>query len=322
MIPRLRARLSGPLLRRTAPYLLAVAAAGASVLALLPEPPAEQPPPKADYVIVVGVAGLRWDDVDRVRTPALWHLAEQGTVGALSVRSAGRTTCPADGWLTLGAGNRARRTTGPVNGRCPSLALTVDQTSGGGAMLPDQREVVADNRDLAWDVQPGALAEAVRCTTAVGPGAAIAAARPFGRIDRYLPTVGPGLAEHLAACSLALVDVGTVSGIGAERQAGARAADAVLGVGAGRPAGAVIGDRGGAVRHRGRRAATRGGRGRPGLPDGLVDLVDHRAFGVPATCRPRSDSAGGAGPAGTQGPVRRSCGRAGGGAPGPTGGSC
>lgn len=225
--PRRRAKMPAPLVR-VAPYLLAVTAAGVSVLALLPEPPTEQPPPKADFAIVVGVAGLRWDDVDRVRTPALWRLAEQGAMGALSVRSAGRTTCPADGWLTLGAGNRARRTAGPVDGQCPPMQVGVDRTTAGGAMLPDQRDVVRDNRELAWEVQPGALAEAVRCTTAIGPGAAIAAARPFGRVDRYQPTAGPGLTAQLTACSLSLIDAGTVSGTGADRLAGAQAADTVL----------------------------------------------------------------------------------------------
>ena len=40
---------------------------------------------------------------------------------------------------------------------------------------------------LPWGAMPGALAESVRCTVAVGPGAAVAAARPFGRVDRYAP---------------------------------------------------------------------------------------------------------------------------------------
>ncbi|MBT8225978.1 MAG: hypothetical protein KJO75_10855 [Dactylosporangium sp.] len=224
----MRAGLRRLLRSRFAPYLLAIVAAGMSIIALLPEPPAGPPPPRTDFVLVVGVAGLRWEDLDRARTPTLWSLAERGAIGALAVRSAAETTCPADGWLTLGAGNRASRTVGPVDGQCPPLAVTVDQTSEGGGSLSDQREVVRANRELPWEVQPGALAEAVRCTTAVGSGAAIAAARPIGRIDRYLPTVEDGLVQHLRACSLAIVDAGTVTGVGTARQSGARAADAVL----------------------------------------------------------------------------------------------
>ncbi|WP_245900188.1 hypothetical protein [Geodermatophilus normandii] len=62
----------------------------------------------ADRVLVVGVPGLVWDDVDPGRTPALWELADTSPVGAVSVRAARSTTCLLDGWATLGAGNRAR----------------------------------------------------------------------------------------------------------------------------------------------------------------------------------------------------------------------
>jgi len=41
----------------------------------------------------------------RIDTPTLWRLAQQGSIGALSVGSAHQPTCPGDGWLTLGAGN-------------------------------------------------------------------------------------------------------------------------------------------------------------------------------------------------------------------------
>ena len=40
-------------------------------------------------------------------TPTLWQEASRGSVGWLSVKSAHLTTCPSDGWLTLGAGNYA-----------------------------------------------------------------------------------------------------------------------------------------------------------------------------------------------------------------------
>src|SRR5690348_11968096 len=73
--------------------------------------------PATAHVVVVGVPGLRWDDVDAQRTPALWRLMRAGSAGALSVRAAGPLTCPADGWVTLGAGNRGR---GPRHGAtCP-----------------------------------------------------------------------------------------------------------------------------------------------------------------------------------------------------------
>ena len=44
----------------------------------------------ADYVVVAGAAGLRWDDLDPQRTPALWAAASRG-LGGLAVGAARRT---------------------------------------------------------------------------------------------------------------------------------------------------------------------------------------------------------------------------------------
>ncbi|NEK60672.1 hypothetical protein GCU56_22710 [Geodermatophilus sabuli] len=71
-------------------------------------PAGAAPAPTADRVLVVGVPGLVWSDVDPAGTPNLWALAEDAPISAVSVRAARSTTCLLDGWATLGAGNRAR----------------------------------------------------------------------------------------------------------------------------------------------------------------------------------------------------------------------
>ena len=76
------------------------------LLPLVPPAPAAAQD-RAPEVVVVGVAGLRWDDVGP-RTPVLARLADQGAVGALSVKGLPQVTCRGDGWLTLGAGARAQ----------------------------------------------------------------------------------------------------------------------------------------------------------------------------------------------------------------------
>ncbi|WP_431729271.1 hypothetical protein [Verrucosispora sp. TAA-831] len=218
------------MLRRIAPILLTllVVALGVTVLAARPE----SPPPRqsADYVVLVGVAGLRWEDVDPQRTPTLWRMAQEGSIGSLSVRSVYRPTCPVDGWLTLGAGGFAAWGGGPTDGRCPPADVTVDQPDGIGANLPQQESVVLRNQErLPWGTVPGALSESVRCSVAVGPGAAVAAARPFGRVDRYAPTLPEDPAELLGSCVLSIVDLGTVEGEDeVSRSAAARVADAQL----------------------------------------------------------------------------------------------
>lgn len=231
------------MLRRLVPVLLTVAVVASAVAALVVRPAGGAPQRTADYVVVAGVAGLRWEDVSPQTTPTLWRMAERGSIGSLSVRSGRQPTCPVDGWLTLGAGNYAAWDGEPVTGDCAAPQVTVEQPDGIGANLPGQQAVVRYNKERQpWGAIPGALAESVRCTVAVGPGAAIAAARPFGRVDRYAATLPANPAELLASCVLSIVDLGAVTGDDpAVRAAAARRADAALArVLAARPARSLV----------------------------------------------------------------------------------
>ncbi len=211
------------------PYLLVVLAAAASLAGLAVRPATRAPQHAVDYVIVAGAAGLRWDDLDPVRTPALWQEAAKGSVGWLSVKSAHRTTCPADGWLTLGAGNYAAWDTEPVETACPAAMPDFTRPDAIGANLTDQRTVVQENQErLPYGAVPGALAESVRCSTAVGDGAVVAAARPFGRVDQYSPALPQNPATLLASCVISVVDLGAITGTGAARQSAVEQADATL----------------------------------------------------------------------------------------------
>lgn len=217
---------------RIVALLLMAALLAAGTVALTDHPAVGTAGRSADYVVVVGVAGLRWDDVDPTRTPTLWQLAEQGSIASLSVRSAQRPTCPADGWVTLGAGNYAAYEAGGVDadGECAPRQIAVEQPDGIGGYLPSQRATVRLNQErLSWGAVPGALAESVRCTVAVGPGAALAAARPFGRVDRYEPQLPDDPRDLLASCVLSVVDAGAVVGDDpAQRAAQAAQADVEL----------------------------------------------------------------------------------------------
>nr|WP_203820690.1 hypothetical protein [Actinoplanes ferrugineus] len=210
------------------PYVLVLLAAAASLGGLAFRPAAGPPQQTVDYVIVAGAAGLRWDDLDPRTTPALWREATKGSIGWLSVRSARRTTCPSDGWVTLGAGNYAAY---PRNGgnRCTPPAPELTEPDEIGAAITNQRNIVRDNQDkLPYGAVPGALAESVRCTVAVGGGAAIAAARPFGRVDQYQAELPADPRVLLSDCILSFVDLGTISGSGPARAAAVAKADNVL----------------------------------------------------------------------------------------------
>jgi hypothetical protein len=211
----------------------------ARAAAAVPQAAPDAADTRADYVIVAGVPGLRWDDLDAVATPTLWKLAEHGSIGSMSVRSAVSPTCPADGWTTLSAGNYAYRSLSAnppdVTGECPALEQEVIRGRDNlGATLPsdEQRLVIFNNGRGPWGAVPSALPNSVRCTVAVGVGGAIAAVRPYDRVDRYepeLPADPQKLAELLASCVLTIADLGTVDATEAgQRRTQAAEADARL----------------------------------------------------------------------------------------------
>lgn len=218
------------MVRRFVPAVLTLLVVALGITALSARPRQGVPHRSADFVVIAGVAGLRWEDVDPATTPTLWRMAERGSIGSLSVRSARRPTCPVDGWLTLGAGSFAAWSGTREPGGCSPDGVVVEQPDGIGANLPDQEGVVHHNQEeLPWGAVPGSLSESVRCSVAVGPGAAVAAARPFGRVDRYAPELPEDPARLLRSCVLSIVDLGTVEGTSpAQRAAAARAADAQL----------------------------------------------------------------------------------------------
>ena len=161
-----------------------------------------------ERVLVVGVPGLVWNDVDATTTPNLWGMADRGSIGALSVRAARGTTCLLDGWATLGAGNRARYP-GPVEPIPPVSAPSEPLPDAGGATpappggtptapvdtrlsycgLEEQvakvglaepertvTRVAEDEATARFGAEPGALGQAVSCSTVVGRAAALAVA--------------------------------------------------------------------------------------------------------------------------------------------------
>jgi hypothetical protein len=242
----------------TGAALAAVAVGTVAGLVARPDPTGTTP--VAEQVVLAGAVGLRWDDVDPQLTPHLWGMAATGAIGSLSVRSAHQPTCPVDGWLTLGAGNWAAfprdrpgagaggQTTPPPAPAepCPSMDVAIETQDPTGAYLPDLAELVRYNQvELPWGAVPGVLAGSVECTVAVGTGAALAAARSYGRVDYYRPAL-PDRTEDAARllgdrCELAVVDLGTVTGEGAARSAAARRVDTTLGrVLAARPPGSLV----------------------------------------------------------------------------------
>lgn len=90
---------------RAARALVLALVAAVFVISGTPASAAPDEPPRD--VVVIGVPGMSWSDVSPEDTPAIWALADDGAVANLNVRSTYFTSCPADGWLGLSAGDRA-----------------------------------------------------------------------------------------------------------------------------------------------------------------------------------------------------------------------
>jgi hypothetical protein len=200
--------------RRAAVLLVAVLVLLSGAPGTAGAAPATGTAPRAARVLVVGVPGLAWNDVSPQATPTLWSLAEQGSIGALSVRAARSTTCLLDGWLSLGAGNRAqvpepvlpeaRSTPAPGAQHCglqQSMAL-----SSPGALVA---RATADPGTVRFGSDPGALGRGAGCAAVIGPAAALAVAAPGVRLTTAdaVPATAAGLGGLLAGCPLAVVSL-------------------------------------------------------------------------------------------------------------------
>jgi hypothetical protein len=193
-------------------------------------------------LVVVGIGGVRWSDVNRSRTPALAALVDDAAVADVAVRSVRTATCPVDGWLTVSAGRRAADVRdddapNPGNPPCRPFAVQAPVTTepggsiGGRAGPPATVQRWDQYLDAAnaesFDARPGLLGDTLAgagvCATAVGPGAGVMLARGDGTVPDYAPsltrTVDPDPVADLAdakqvladpACPLTVVDAGAL----------------------------------------------------------------------------------------------------------------
>jgi hypothetical protein len=192
--------------------------AGAAAPAMATEPSAS-----AAHVVIVGIPGLQWSDVSP--GTALYRIAGQGSVGTLVEYAGLPRSCPADGWLTLNAGTRAR-VQHSESGPCPPMPAV--DPAGSGAAVPSMNSIVAFNNTLSYAPQWGALAQN-GCSLAVGPGAALALAGKNGSVGEYLPDPAPLTTAALARCPLTVVDLGALPiGPATVRAAALQAKDAQL----------------------------------------------------------------------------------------------
>jgi hypothetical protein len=161
---------------------------------------AEQPQESAiftDRVVVVGVTG-RTELTPADRAVLSTHLDDTQT-GMVSIRPRYLGDCAAAGWTTLGAGRRAA-----------AGDLCAPEVQNGKVTDWAARQAAAAAR--RGDAQLGTLAGSVPgCVAAVGPGAALAAAKPDGSVANYQSPEEFVAADMQTQCPITLVDAGPLS---------------------------------------------------------------------------------------------------------------
>ena len=133
---------------------------------------AEGPPGRT---LIVSMPRLVWQDVADLAPPNLVSLLERSAVASLSVRAIGPRTDLGEGYVTLGAGNRARvqrdragdavdadEVVGPNTGAELYRAATGEDPGDASVLSLAIGDAVADADRLLYGAAPGAMGQAIR----------------------------------------------------------------------------------------------------------------------------------------------------------------
>ena len=190
--------------------------------ALLTAAPAAGGTPLADgaepRLVVVGAPGLAWSDVEGAELPALDRLADEGSVGSLTVRALRSRSCAVDGWLTLSSGRRAADRAGPC--RDPAAV-------GADGVVPEWAGYLRSAEEASYGARPGTLGDRARdagaCVETVGAGAAVAGATSDGAVTHHHEALPSSF-----SCPVVLVDAGVLPADGADRGSALERLDATV----------------------------------------------------------------------------------------------
>ncbi|THV26245.1 hypothetical protein [Glycomyces paridis] len=222
----------------------AAALAGAVACLAVAAPVSAAPEDReAAGVVVIGIPGLAWSDIDPEATPHLWGMAGTGASAAMSVRTIGSWTCPEAAWVSLGAGERAGGAA-PRDAQCVAQSqIPAPEEAGGSWTVGAWEALIEANSAYNYGARLGSLADAIAisaaeqaeaaeeaaehgeeapvaepgsCVAGIGNGAALAAADTEGRVAFWAPTLD-SLGAAMAACDIVVVDPGVVVGDSEDR---------------------------------------------------------------------------------------------------------
>lgn len=167
-------------------------------VSMLGAPPAPADGFYTDKVVLVGVEDLY--ELGAADRQVISDHSDSVQAAAISVRPRKPAECAAAGWTTIGAGRRAG-----VDGLC-SPEVT---GSGEDARVADWDRRLAAAAARGGDARLGTLASlSTGCIQSVGPGAALAAAHPDGRLDNHSTYDAFSRDGFTLDCPLTIVDTG------------------------------------------------------------------------------------------------------------------
>lgn len=209
-------RVTSPTARRSVLVLAtALICIGAVALGSLQVPTTSALAATPERVLVFGMQPLSFDDLDRGVTPNLQRLIDEGSIGAMSVRTVTRRPNDGEGYLSLGAGARLRsgslleeviRSDTPVGSATAAdyvrtftgLAPQGEYVVMGGA------SVISRNDNAEAASTPGALGDALRSAGKVGA--------VVGNSDQPASYVSEGFLSRPAALVVMTGDLGVERG--------------------------------------------------------------------------------------------------------------
>ena len=160
-----------------------LAAGGALWSASRGEPPTVPVTGEVERVVVFGIPGLSWDDLESARLPNVDALRARGSLAAMSVRTVAGRPSTVEGYASLGAGGRVRADdqggyafgeSERVEGSTARLALErrAGKVSAGRIVVVGAPAVVRQTAGRHLPSAPGALGAALaaagRTTAAIG----------------------------------------------------------------------------------------------------------------------------------------------------------
>lgn len=166
-------------------------------------------------LIVIGMPGLTWSDVNPDTTPTLWDLSHRSAVGNQLVRAISAHSCSNAAWVTLGSGTRTALGYSPpqapvsgTNTYCPELVTGEYNANTGVYSYPEwpfwAKQARTRNLPSTMGLVASELEKNGQCIAAVGNGAALGAANRDGVVQHYFPSVD--LADF-NACPVTFVSV-------------------------------------------------------------------------------------------------------------------